>query len=136
MSDDFQKLMAQMMAQGAEMAKAAGIDPTKMPDMSKLAEWMPTMPAEAMEMFMGKTMNPGGLDAKTRLLCTLSALTVLGAQAEDQVKLTVRHALEAGASPQEIVETIATMAPLGGVPAMTKAMDLAKSEFEKKESEA
>ncbi len=86
----------------------------------------PTMPKELMESFMGKTYNPEGLDAKTRLLLTLGGLTVMGAQAEAQVRLTVRHALEAGATKQEIAETIAQMGMFGGVPAMTKAMELAR----------
>ena len=42
----------------------------------------PTMPKEVMETFMGKTFNPEGLDAKTKLLLTLGSLTILGAQAE------------------------------------------------------
>ena len=36
------------------------------------------------------------------MLLTLGALTILGAQAEAQIRLTVRHALEAGATKQEI----------------------------------
>lgn len=88
------------------------------------AMW-PTMPAEVMETFMGKTFNPEGLDAKTRLLLTLGGLTIMGAQAESQIRLTVRHAREAGATKQEIAETIAQAAMFGGVPAMTKAMELA-----------
>jgi 4-carboxymuconolactone decarboxylase len=86
---------------------------------------IPTMPKNDMEMFMGKTLNPDGLDAKTRLLITLAGLTIQGAQAEPQVRLTVRHAREAGASKQEIAETIAVAGLFGGVPAMTKAMELA-----------
>ena len=86
---------------------------------------IPTMPKNVMEMFMGKTMNPEGLDAKTRLLVTLAGLTIQGAQAEPQVRLTVRHARESGASKQEIAETIALAGLFGGVPAMTKAMELA-----------
>lgn len=86
----------------------------------------PTMPKEVMETFMGKTFNPEGLDAKTRLLLTLGGLTVMGAQAEAQVRMTVRHALEAGATHQEIAETIAQMGAFGGIPAMTKAMELAR----------
>ena len=85
----------------------------------------PTMPKDMMETVMGKTFNPEGLDAKTRLLLTLNGLTILGAQAEAQVRLTVRHAVEAGASKQEIAETIAQAGMFGGVPAMTKAMELA-----------
>ena len=85
----------------------------------------PTIPREVMEAFWGKTMNPGGLDSKTRLLLTLTGLTILGAQADAQVRLTVRHAREAGATKQEIAETIAQAGLFGGVPAMTRAMELA-----------
>ena len=87
----------------------------------------PTMPKEVMETVMGKTFNPEGLDAKTKMLLTLGSLTILGAQAEAQIRLTVRHALEAGATKQEIAETIALVGVFGGIPAMTKAMELASS---------
>lgn len=86
----------------------------------------PTMSKDMMDAMMGKTFNPGGLDAKTKLLLTLGALTILGAQAEPQIRLTVRHAIEAGASEQEIAETIALVGVFGGVPAMTKAMGLVR----------
>ena len=78
-----------------------------------------------METVMGKTFNPEGLDAKTKLLLPLGALTMLGAQAEAQIRMTVRHLLEAGATKQEIAEAIGMMGVFGGVPAMTKAMELA-----------
>jgi 4-carboxymuconolactone decarboxylase len=91
----------------------------------------PTMPKDAMEMFFGKGINPDGLDAKTRLLLTLARLTVLGAQAEAQIRLTVRHLVEAGATKQEIAETIAQMGMFAGVPAMTKAMELANEVLQK-----
>ena len=87
----------------------------------------PTMPREVMETVMGKTFNPEGLDSKTKLLLTLGALTILGAQAEAQIRMTIRHALEAGATKQEIAETIALVGVFGGIPAMTKAMELASS---------
>ncbi|MCX7645000.1 MAG: carboxymuconolactone decarboxylase family protein [Rhodobacteraceae bacterium] len=86
----------------------------------------PTMPRDLMEAMMGKTFNPEGLDARTRLLVTLAGLTILGAQAEAQVRLTVRHAIEAGATRQEVAETIALAGMFGGVPAMTRAMELAR----------
>jgi len=85
----------------------------------------PTMPKNVLEMFMGKTMNPEGLDAKTRLLVTLAGLTIQGAQAEPQIRLTVRHLREAGATKQEVAEAIAIAGLFGGVPSMTKAMELA-----------
>ena len=86
----------------------------------------PTVPAEMLEAFMGKQFNPEGLDAKTRLLLTLQGLTIQGAVAEAQIRLTVRHAMEAGATSQEVAETIGLAAMFGGVPAMNKAMELAQ----------
>lgn len=85
----------------------------------------PTMPKDVMEAFMGKTFNPEGLDSKTKMLLTLNALTIMGAQAESQIRMTVRHAVEAGATKQEVAETIGLAGLFGGVPAMTKAMELA-----------
>jgi len=100
---------------------------------SNLDKLWPTMPAEMMEAFFGKQFNPGGLDAKTRLLLTLHGLTVQGALAEAQIRMTVRHAVEAGASSQEIAETIGMAAMFGGVPAMNKAMELAKAAIDEGE---
>ena len=100
---------------------------------SNLDKLWPTMPAEMMEAFFGKQFNPGGLDAKTRLLLTLHGLTVQGALAEAQIRMTVRHSVEAGASPQEIAETIGMAAMFGGVPAMNKAMELAKAAIDEGE---
>jgi 4-carboxymuconolactone decarboxylase len=91
----------------------------------------PTMSKDMMETFMGKGVSPDGLDAKTRLLLTLAALTMLGGQAEAQIRMTVRHLVEAGATKQEIAETIAQMGMFGGVPAMTKTMELANEVMEK-----
>jgi 4-carboxymuconolactone decarboxylase len=115
---------AAMMKMGQDWARAMNpaLESFTPKDFEK---FIPTMPRDVMEMFMGKTINPGGLDARTRLLVTLAGLTVQGAQAEPQIRLTVRHAREAGASKQEIAETIAVAGLFGGVPAMTKAMELA-----------
>jgi len=119
-----------MMKMGQEMAKQ--MNPALESFTPKGWEaMMPTMPKDVMETFMGKGMNPDGLDAKTKLLLTLQGLTIMGAQAEAQVRLTVRHAIEAGATKQEIAETIAQAAMFGGVPAMTKAMDLATDVLDK-----
>lgn len=97
-------------------------------------DMFPTMPADLMEAFMGKGVSPEGLDAKTKLLLTLHGLTIAGAVAEPQIKLTVRHAVEAGATKQEIAETIAQAAMFGGVPAMTKAMEMATEVLDKDQS--
>ena len=113
-----------MMKMGQDWAKSVNPDleafvPKGFEDM------FPTMPKDLMEAMMGKGVNPDALDAKTKLLLTLHGLTIAGAAAEPQIKLTVRHATEAGATPTEIAETIAQAAIFGGVPAMTKAMELA-----------
>jgi 4-carboxymuconolactone decarboxylase len=89
----------------------------------------PTMPKDMMEMWFGKTFNREGLDAKTRLLVTIAALTVLGAQAEPQLRLAIRHALEAGATQREIAEVIWQMSLFGGVPATTRALEIAQGVF-------
>ncbi|SFJ28096.1 carboxymuconolactone decarboxylase family protein [Jannaschia pohangensis] len=93
----------------------------------------PTMPPELVEQFMGKGISPEGLDAKTKMLLTLAGLTVLGAQAEAQVRITVRQAVAQGATKQEIAETIGLMGLFGGLPAMNKAMELANEVLEEKE---
>ena len=115
-----------MMAMGQEMAKTLNPALESFTPKGFEALW-PTMPKEMMETIMGKGLNSEGLDAKTKLLLTLGALTILGAQAEAQIRLTVRHALVAGATKQEIAEVIAMMGVFGGIPAMSKAMELAKS---------
>ena len=119
----------EMMRMGQQWARALNPSLEGLTPKGFEAMW-PTMPKDVMEAMMGKTFNPEGLDARTRLLLTLGALTILGAQAEAQIRLTVRHALEAGASRQEIAETIAITGVFGGVPAMSKAMELAREVME------
>ncbi len=128
MNDAFQKLFAQMMEQGHEMARAfnPSLETFTMKGFEKL---MPTMSKDMMEMWFGRTFNREGLDAKTRLLVTIGALTVLGAQAEPQMRMTIRHAVEAGATPREIAEVIYQMSIFGGLPAMTKALEIAQGVF-------
>jgi 4-carboxymuconolactone decarboxylase len=73
------------------------------------------------------------LDAKTRLLLTLAGLTMQGAQNDTGLRQTVKHLLEAGAHKQEIIETIGQMSMFAGLPAMTRAMQLAQEIMEDKE---
>ena len=114
-----------MMKQAQDMAKAMNPAMENFSPKGFEALW-PTMPKEVMEMMFGNTVNKDGLDAKTRLLLTLAGLTCQGAQADSAVRQTVRHALEAGAKKQEIVETIGQMSVFAGIPAMTRALDLAQ----------
>ncbi|XDA96777.1 carboxymuconolactone decarboxylase family protein [Sulfitobacter sp. LCG007] len=95
-----------------------------------------TMPKDMMEIMFGNTINEGGLDARTRLLLTLAGLTMQGAQNDVGIRQTVRHALEAGASKQHIIETIGQMSVFAGLPAMTRALELAQQVMDEKEDEA
>ncbi len=128
MTEDFQKIFAAMLEQGQEMARA--FNPGAESFVPKGFEGaFPTMTKDMMEIWFGRTFNREGLDAKTRLLVTLAALTVLGAQAEPQMRLTLRHAVEAGATPREIAEVICQMSVFAGLPAMTKALETAQKVF-------
>lgn len=128
MSEPFTKLFQQMMQSGQEMARKfnpglENLDPRAFEKM------IPTMPADMLEMWFGRTFNRDGLDAKTRLLVTVAALTVMGAHAEPQLRLTIRHALEAGATAREVAEVIYQMGMFGGIPAMQKALEVAQTVF-------
>ena len=123
MSDTGKNPFELMMQQAQEMARAfnPALESFSPREFEKL--W-PTMPKDAMEFWFGKGLSKEGLDSKTRLLLTLAGLTMQGAQADTAVRMTVRHALEAGASKDEIAETIAQMSVFAGIPAMTRAMEL------------
>ncbi len=128
MSDAFTQLFQQMMQSGQEMARAfnPGIENF---DPRAFEKMIPTMPADMLEMWFGRTFNRDGLDAKTRLLVTIAAMTVQGAQAEPQLRLTIRHAIAAGATAREVAEVIYQMGMFGGIPAMQKALEIAQSVF-------
>jgi 4-carboxymuconolactone decarboxylase len=128
MTDDFAKMFEAMVKSGTEMVRAFNPNLENI-QVKGFESLFPTMSKDMMEMWFGKTFNREGLDAKTRLLVTIAALTVLGAQAEPQLKLAVRHALEAGATQREIAEVIWQMSMFGGLPAMQKALELAQSVF-------
>jgi 4-carboxymuconolactone decarboxylase len=135
MSDDFTKMFAAMVEQGQEMARAfnPALETFQLKGLDTL---FPTMPKDMMEMWFGRTFNREGLDAKTRLLVTIAALTVLGAHGDPQLRLAIRHALSAGATKREIAEVIYQMSMFGGVPAMTKALEIAQSVFAETEEKS
>lgn len=128
MTEDFTKFFQQMMEQGQKMAAAFKPAFEKM-DVKGFEKLFPTLPKEWAEAWFGRTFNPEGLDARTRLLVTVAALTVLGAQAEPQMLLTIRQALVAGATKREVAEVILQMSMFGGLPATQKAMEIAQSVF-------
>lgn len=128
MTDAWTQMMKSMLDQSQQMAKAfnPALETFKVKGFEDL---IPTMSKDFMEMAFGRTFNRDGLDARTRMLVTIAALTVLGAQAEPQLKLSVRHALQAGATQREIAEVIYQMSMFGGLPAMQKALEIAQGVF-------
>jgi 4-carboxymuconolactone decarboxylase len=81
------------------------------------------------EFSYGDVFSRPGLDIRTRELAIISALTALGT-AERQLKAHVLGALKAGASREEIVETIMQAAVYAGFPAGFNALMVAKNAFE------
>ncbi len=135
MTEDFTRLFAQMMEQGRQMA-AAFTPPFEGMDAKGFEKLFPAMPKEMLEAFFGKTFNPEGLDARTRFLVTIAALTVLGPVGEPQMRLTVQNALAAGATKREIAEVIWQMSMFGGLPATQKALETAQAVFAETEEKA
>lgn len=70
-----------------------------------------------------------GVDLKTRQLCTVAALTALGAQTGPQLKVNIVHTLAVGATPREILEVIWQMAVYGGMPAALNGLNAAADVF-------
>ena len=113
-----------MMAKMQEMAKSFPAMESFSPE--GFEKIMGTMPKDRMETMFGSTLNEGGLDARTKLLLTLAGLTMQGAQNEMAIRQTVRHSAEAGATEQHISETIGMMSVFAGLPAVTRASELAQ----------
>ena len=61
-----------------------------------------------------------GLSLKTRLLCTIAALTVLGRQ--EQLAVHIERALGCGSTRTEIEEVMLQMSAFGGFPATWDAL--------------
>ena len=135
MTEDLAKLFQSMMEQGQKMAAAFAPAMQGM-DVKGFEALFPAMPKDMLEAWFGKTYNPDGLDARTRLLVTVAALTVLGAQNEPQLRLTIKQALTAGATEREIAEVIWQMSMFGGLPAMQKALEIAQAVFAESKAKA
>jgi len=99
----------------------------------RFRELHPDFERFVMEFVMADLYAREGLDLKTRLLCTVSALTVLGRQ--DQLRVHIQRALGAGATQQELEEVILQMCAFGGFPATWDALNTAKTVFQPTKTE-
>lgn len=91
---------------------------------------LPGFSESLVEWAYGRHYAREGLDLRTRQLCTVAALTVLGGQTSPQLKVNIEHTLAAGASETEILEAIWQMAVYGGLPAAINGLNAAREVFE------
>lgn len=94
---------------------------------------LPDFAESLIEWAYGRHYARQGLDLKTRQLCTIAALTVLGGQTAPQLKINIEHTLAAGASRTEVVEVIWQMAVYGGLPAAINGLNVARTVFDEKD---
>jgi 4-carboxymuconolactone decarboxylase len=79
------------------------------------------------ELTFGRLYDRPGLDDRTRLLCTIAALTVL--KLDKQLAVYIGAARNTGISQQEIKEIIMLMSIYGGFPAALNSMGIADDSF-------
>jgi len=88
-----------------------------------LAEWI-------IDFSYGDVMARPGLDRRSRQFATIAALTALG-NAQPQLEVHIKGALNVGCKPQEIVEVILQMAVYAGFPAAINALNVAREVFKR-----
>jgi 4-carboxymuconolactone decarboxylase len=76
----------------------------------------------------GDVVSRPGLDLRSRELVTVAALTALG-NARPQLEVHIDGALNAGCTPQEILEVIMQMAVYAGFPASLNGISAAREVF-------
>lgn len=80
------------------------------------------------EYLFGGIWGRPGLDIKSRSMCTMAMLTVLGK--EPQLRHHVKGALNIGMTKEQIVEVLLHAAFYGGLPAALNALNVAKEVFD------
>jgi 4-carboxymuconolactone decarboxylase len=96
--------------------------------LDNLADIAPDLGRYLVEFGYGDIYARGGLTLRERQLATIAALAALG-NAPGQMKFHVNGALNAGATRQEIVETIIHISFYAGFPAALNALLVAKEVF-------
>ncbi|MES0880667.1 carboxymuconolactone decarboxylase family protein [Roseibium sp. SCP14] len=99
----------------------------------RYGDLIPDFAESLIEWAYGRHYARQGLDLKTRQLCTIAALTVLGGQTAPQLKVNIEHTLAAGASRTEVVEAIWQMAVYGGLPAAINGLNATRDVFDQQD---
>lgn len=95
-----------------------------------MAELSPTLDRLKDELLWGVLWSDPAVDIKTRSLCTISVLMVLGM--EEQLKNHMGWALNIGITKEQIVSIISQMMIYGGLAPAHNAMRVAKEIFTEK----
>ena len=94
----------------------------------KLAEFAPDFADMLVAFPYGDLYARPGLDPKSRQIATIAALTTLG-NADHELEIHIRSALNVGCTQTEIVEVIMQMAIYAGFPRALSALACARAAF-------
>jgi 4-carboxymuconolactone decarboxylase len=100
----------------------------------RLGSIAPDFARYLIEFPFGDILARPGLDLKSREIGTVAALTALG-NAQPQLKVHVRAALNVGCTKDEIVEIIMQMAVYAGFPAALNGLFAAEAVFDEHDKE-
>jgi 4-carboxymuconolactone decarboxylase len=95
---------------------------------ASLADIAPDFARYLIEFPFGDIYSRPGLDLRSREIAVVAALTAMG-NAEPQLKVHLRAALNVGVTRQEIVEVIMQMAVYAGFPAALNGLTAAREVF-------
>jgi 4-carboxymuconolactone decarboxylase len=93
----------------------------------------PELGRYTVEFLFGDIYNEKKLDARSRQIAIIAALTTLG-NANAPLKIHINGALNVGCSRQEIVEVINEMAVYAGFPAAVSALAIAREVFKERDN--
>lgn len=88
----------------------------------KFRSLSPAFEREALSVVFGRTWSRGGIDLKTRSLCSICILASLGRM--NALKINFTLAMENGASLEEITEALLQVGVYAGYPAALDAFSL------------
>jgi len=104
--------------QFAEMVGEDAIDDL----LAKFREVYPDFETEVVSVVGGRVWTRGGIDLKTRSLCSICTLAALGRT--NALRLNFRMALQNGATIEGICESLFQVAAYAGFPAMWDALEI------------
>lgn len=114
MSTDYEKGYKQF----AEMVVEENIEAL----VSRFRSVCPDFEKEVVSVLSGRIWTRGGIDLKTRSLCSICVLAALGRN--NALKLNFKMALKSGAKPEEIFEAIFQVAAYAGFAAAWDALEI------------